>query len=514
MAHGALERCLERSLRCVLRAAGPLTGRPTSCASTERAGRCLVTLAAHSRSSQEPLASLLPLGLPALGKFVSDRPCAGAPVLCCARRLSSGSGGDGKDADAAEPAPPADPAAECAGAARADGGPPEPAAPAAAAEPRLSSAAAGDAAAAGGAAQQAAGSPAAGGAAGAGAGAGGAAEPAAAAGPGSERAGGAGEAGVEGRINRELEAVASGSDSGDEGWESGEDWSEDDFDEEGVDARLEQGAAEQEAWLKTLSPKERRKIANADRVAQRQLRRRVLEGDPDEGLTEEQRRRRREERGRAGAAADVRAPGLCAACALASPEGPRLCCAAGARHRARVCELVHGRPCVRVAVHSGQSQLRPPPCAPAVHTRGAPYSLTIILVPAVQVRKLTSQQRREQRRRLERRKEARAMIARMALGEDGMRLLGNKELRRRDLRSMRNLADPMFADQVRRTPRKPSAHARWLGRARERVCQLPRLVLSTTCVAVPLMMGSVHGSIKIDNVVGLHALRHNHPPLR
>ena len=330
MAHGALKRCLEHSLRCLPRAAGPLTAWPTTCASTERAGRCLVTWAAHSRGSQEPQASLLPQGLPPLGKSVCDQPRAGVLVLGCARRLSSGSGGDGKDADAAEQASPAQSAAESAGAARADRGPPESAASAAAAESGLSAAAssaAADDATAGGASQQAAASAAADGAAGAGAGAGEAADPAAAAGPSSEGAGGAGEVGAEGHAGRELEAVASGSDSGDEGWESGEsgeDWSEDDFDEEGVETRLEEGAAEHEAWLKTLSPRMRRKIFLADRNAQRRLRRRVLEGDPDAGLTEEERRLRREERAR-GAAADVRAPGSCAAGALASPSGPRLC---------------------------------------------------------------------------------------------------------------------------------------------------------------------------------------------
>ena len=71
---------------------------------------------------------------------------------------------------------------------------------------------------------------------------------------------------------------------------------------------------------------------------------------------------------------------------------------------------------------------------------------------AWQVRKLTSQQRRERKRRLEKRKAAQAVVARMTLGEDGARLLGDKELRPRDLRSMRNLADPMFTDQARRTP--------------------------------------------------------------
>ena len=360
MAHGALKRCLEGSLRCRLRAAGPLTAWPTSCASTDRGGRCLVTLAAHSRSPQEPQASLLPQGLPTLGKFVCDQPRAGEPVMGCARRLSSGSGGAGKDADAAEQASPTQSATESAGAAAANGGPPESAPSAAAAEPGLSSAASSvagdDAAAAGGAAQQAAGSPAADGAAGAGAGAGEAElDSAAAAGPGSEGAGGAGEADTEGHTGREIEAVASGSDSGDEGWESGEEWSEDDFDEEGVDARLEDGAAEQEAWLKTLSPKVRRKIANVDRIARRALRRRVLEGDPDEGLSEEERRHRREERART-AAADVRAPGPCAAGVLASPEGPRLCYTGCRASR----ELVHGRQCVKVSEPDGQSQLRPP----------------------------------------------------------------------------------------------------------------------------------------------------------
>ena len=381
MAHGGLKRCLERSLRCLPRAAGPLTAWPTSCASAERAGRCLMTLAAHSRSSQEPQASLLPLGLPPLGKLVCEQPCAGAHVLRCARRLSSGSGGDGKDADAAEQASRAQSATESAGAARADGGPPESAASAAAGEPGLSSAAssaaADDAGAAGGAAQQAPGSPAADGAAGAGAGAGEAAEPAAAAGHGSGDASGAGEAGTEGHASRELKALASGSDSGEEGWESGEDWSEDDFDEddfdeEGVETRLEQGAAEREAWLKTLSPKMRRKIANVDRIAQRRLRRRVLEGDPDEGLTDEERRLRREERARA-AAVDVRDPGPRAAVALASPEGPRLCCTAGARYCA-LRELVHGRLCVKLAVPDGiVTSVAGPLCACRAH-KGRPLT--------------------------------------------------------------------------------------------------------------------------------------------
>ena len=249
-----------------------------------------MTLAAHSRNSQEPQGSLLPLGLALAGKCVFDQPCVGAPVPCRTRRLSSGSGADGKDVNAAEPA---DPPTEMAGAARADGGPPEIAASAAAAEPRVSSAAsaaaADSAAAAGGVVEQAVGSPAAGGAAGAGAGAGAAAGPAAAAGSGSEGACGAGGADTEGPAGHMVEAAASGSDDGEEGWSSEEGWSEGEFefDEDGLEERLEALAARRQTELKAMSPGNKRILADLRAAAVEARMRRHAASDSDAKDTDE-----------------------------------------------------------------------------------------------------------------------------------------------------------------------------------------------------------------------------------
>ena len=123
----------------------------------------------------------------------------------------------------------------------------------------------------------------------------------------------------------------------------------------------------------------------------------------------------------------------------------------------------------------------------------------------MQGRKLTSRERR--RRALKS-----ALQARMVLGEDGMRLLRRKEVGRGDMRRLRNLADPLFDCQARRTPaRRARLRGGWC--MRTCACQLPtHRNIQPACQFASTV--SVHGDMLLIEVACLRAVHPDNLHLR